>query len=188
MVLFPSVFSLMLYFSTTSLLYRYQADSRERCIKSSQAVYDRLMLRTPDREVMPFETLALLAKDDKGGIDQTKAKELIKVFRPERDGSLGKLEFVKSIDVVYKQLRLLSANISNSSQIDKAIESLFNVIFYVIVGCYVLAALGQNPRTIFFSFSSVLLGFTFMFGASSSKYFEVRWRHDVCSLMLWMLS
>jgi hypothetical protein len=60
--------------------------------------------------------LALLAKDEKGGIDQEKAKDLIRVFRPERDGSLSKLEFVKSIDAIYKELRLLAANISNSSQ------------------------------------------------------------------------
>jgi hypothetical protein len=77
---------------------------------------------------LPFETLAVLAKDVNGGINQDKAKELIKAFRPERDGSLGKLEFVKSVDVMYKRLRLLSANITNSSQIDKAIESLFNFV------------------------------------------------------------
>ena len=121
-------------------------------------------MRTPNRDTVPFETLALLAKDDKGGINQEKAKELIKVFRPERDGTIGKVEFVKSVDSVYKQLRLLSANIRNSSQIDKAIESLVNVGFYILVGCYVLSALGQNPTAIFFSFSSVILGFAFMFG------------------------
>ena len=121
-------------------------------------------MRTPGRESLPFETLALLAKDDKGGINKDKAKELIKLFRPERDGTIEKIDFVKSIDAVYKQLRLLSANISNSSQIDKAIESLVNVVFYVVVGCFVLSALGENPSAIFFSFSSVILGFAFMFG------------------------
>jgi hypothetical protein len=105
-----------------------KADSRERCIQSAQAVYDRLLLRTPHLNELPFETLAVLAKDVKGGINQDKAKELIKAFRPERNGSLGKLEFVKSVDVMYKRLRLLSANITNSSQIDKAIESLFNLV------------------------------------------------------------
>jgi len=132
------------------------------------------MLRTRHLDELPFETLVLLAKDDKGKIDQAKAKELIKVFRPERDGSLGKLEFVKSIDVIYKQLRLLSANITNSAQLDKAIESLLNIAFYIVIACYAIAALGQDPRAIFLSFSSVILGFTFMFGASASKYIEVR--------------
>ena len=131
------------------------------------------MLRTPHLRELPFETLALLAKNEKGGIDQEKAKELIKVFRPERDGSLGKLEFIKSIDVIYKQLRLLSANISNSSQIDKAIESIVNVAFYIVMGCIALTTFGEDPRAIFLSFSSVALGFAFMFGASAAKYFEV---------------
>lgn len=123
------------------------ADTRERCIQSAQQVYDRLRMRTPYLQYLPFETLALIAKDDEGGIDQKKARELIKIFRPERDGSIAKLDFVKSIDAIYKQLRLLSANVSNSSQIDKAVESIVNVFFYVILGCYVLygTSIGSAP-------------------------------------------
>lgn len=151
-----------------------QADTRERCIESAQAVYDRLMMRTPFESALPFETLVLLARNEKGDIDKEKAKELIKLIRPERDGTVGILEFVKSIDAVYKQLRLLSANISNSSQLDKAVEAIINVFYYVFLGCVVLIVFGQNPSAIFLSFSSVALGFAFMFGASASKYFEVR--------------
>ena len=81
----------------TSLL-PWKADTRENCIESAQRVYDRLLLRTPHRQQLPFETLALLAKNDDGTLDQDKAKELIRAFRPDRDGTLGKLEFVKSID------------------------------------------------------------------------------------------
>ena len=172
------------------------------------------MIRTPHSDVLPFETLALLAKNGTGGIDPDRAKELIKIFRPERDGSLGKLEFIKSIDQVskgallemylvatgvlatrklvpnpfaqrtsnifisiaqiYKQLRLLSANISNSSQIDKAIESIINIAFYIFLGCIVLTTFGEDPRALFLSFSSVALGFAFLFSASAAKYFEVR--------------
>lgn len=63
-------------------------------------MYERLLIRSPHTAVLPFETLALLAKNGTGGIDPEKAKDLIKIFRPERDGSLGKLEFIKSIDQV----------------------------------------------------------------------------------------
>ena len=125
------------------------------------------MFRTPHLQDLPFETLALLAKNGDGGINQEKARELIKLFRPERDGSLGKLEFVKSIDAVYKNLRLLSANITNSSQIDKAIESLVNFVFYFVLACIALSALGGDPKAVYLSFSGALLGFTFMFGASA---------------------
>ena len=174
-----------------------QADTREACIDSAQQVYDRLMLRTPQMQVMPFETLALLAKKDDGTIDKDKAKELIRLFRPNRDGTLGKLEWVKSVDVIYKELRLLSANITNSSQMDAAVENLVNVVFYVILGAIIIYRLGENPLELFLSFSSVLLAFAFMFvsfyfsfcfvqsapnlllikcalaqGKSSSKYFD----------------
>ena len=125
------------------------------------------MLRTPNQHELPFETLALLAKDSKGGINQEKAKELIKVFRPERDGKLSKLEFVKSIDTVYKSIRLLSANVRNSSQISKAVNGLVNILFYIILGGIVLAQLGIDPMQLFFSFSSFFLAFVFMFGKSS---------------------
>lgn len=129
-------------------------------------------MRTPHRAELPFETLALLAKDEKGAIDQEKAKDLIRVFRPERDGTMGKLEFVKSIDTVYKGFRLLSANITNSSQMDAAVENLVNVVFYIILGAIVIYRLGKNPLKLFFSFSSVILAFAFMFGKSSAKYFD----------------
>ena len=49
------------------------------------------MLRTPDRLELPFETIALLTKDDKGRINREKAKELIRVFRPDREGNITKL-------------------------------------------------------------------------------------------------
>ena len=65
------------------------------------------MLRTPNQDQVPFETLALLAKNKEGGIDEKKAKALIKFFRPGRDGKLSKLEFVKSIDAVYKSIKLV---------------------------------------------------------------------------------
>lgn len=130
-------------------------------------------MRTPGRDELSFETLALLSKDDDGRINQDKAKEMIRVFRPDREGTLTKLEFVKSIDIIYKSIRLLSANVRNSSQIDKAVENLVNTVFYIILGSFVLGQLGVNPLQLFFSLSSVILAFAFMFGNSSSKYFEV---------------
>lgn len=149
-----------------------QADTRDVCIESSQLVYERLRLRTPNRDALPFETLALLAKDENGVLNQEKAKELIRAFRPDRDGTLGKLEFVKSIDVIYKQLRLLSANISNSSQMDAAVENLVNVVFYILLAAVVIYRLGSDPVGLFLSLSSFLLLFAFSFGKTAAKYFD----------------
>jgi len=119
------------------------AESRELCVENSQKVYERLMLRTPDAEVLQFETLALLAlMDDGKTIDQQKAKDLVKLFRPDRDGNLTMLDFVRSIDTVYKEFRLLNASIVNSSQIDRAFENIINVVFYTVAVTITLSQLG----------------------------------------------
>jgi hypothetical protein len=102
------------------------ADSREACIESSQAVYDRLMLGTPLETILPFDTLALLTLDETSQVDEEMAKDLVKLFRPDRQGYLTVLDFVKSVDSVYKEFRLLSASIENSSRLDRSFENLFN--------------------------------------------------------------
>ena len=117
------------------------ADNREACIESSQEVYRRLLMRSSE-EVLQFETIALLALDEHGNLDQTKAKSLVKIFRPDRQGRLKVLDFVKSVDAVYKEFRLLAATIENSSQIDQAFERIFNVVFYIIVTTVTLSQLG----------------------------------------------
>lgn len=135
------------------------ADTRERCITCSQRLFDRLVLRTPGTKKLPFSTIALLAKDDDDGrLDKKRLKDLIRLFRPDRDGKLSKLDFVRTIDVVYKSLRQLSLNIEDSVQIDKAVEFLFNVVFYFIMGSIVLQVMGVNPLQVFVSLSSLILG------------------------------
>lgn len=72
------------------------SDTRKNCIESAQKVYEKLLLRTPEKEELNFETIALIAKNDDGSLNEGKVKELIKIFRPDRKGSLSLLEFVKS--------------------------------------------------------------------------------------------
>lgn len=86
------------------------ADTRENCIQSAQNVYRRLLLNDPDESDLNFETLALLGLQRDGTLNQAKLKEMIRLFRPNRDGSLSILEFVKSIDTVYKEIRMLRAS------------------------------------------------------------------------------
>ena len=79
---------------------------------------------------------------DNGDIDQVKVRDLVKVFRPRRDGVLTMLDFVKSTDSVYKEFRLLQASIQNSSQIDIAFENILNVFFYAVLITIILSVLG----------------------------------------------
>jgi hypothetical protein len=149
------------------------ADTRENCIESAQEVYERLLLRTPNTDVLSFEILAFLGVKKDGSLDQLKLKELVRLFRPDRDGNLPLLDFVKSIDSVYKELRMLRAAVANSSKIDQAFESIINGIFYAVVATIILSQLGFDPLALFLSVSGVVLAFAFMIGSASSKYFEV---------------
>jgi len=93
------------------------ATSRQDCLASAERVYDELLSGTPDASVLSFNVIALLTLDRKGNIDEEEAREYVKLFRPDREGNLSLLDFVKSIDVVYKELRLLRASVLNSSKV-----------------------------------------------------------------------
>lgn len=62
------------------------ADTREACIESAQKVYLRLLMRTPDETILHFDTLALIALQKDGTIDREKARDLMKLYRPDRQG------------------------------------------------------------------------------------------------------
>lgn len=70
--------------------------------------------------------LALLCLRADGTLDQRKVRELIKVFRPDRDGKLSLVDFVRSIDAVYRELRLLRASVANSSKVRVSESSRFH--------------------------------------------------------------
>lgn len=61
------------------------------------------------------------------------------------------LDFVKSVDVVYKDAKLLRATVKNSEHIDQAFEKAFNAIFYVVIVCIILSQVSLR------SFKEVLL-------------------------------
>ncbi|KAL7548223.1 hypothetical protein ACHAWF_011515 [Thalassiosira exigua] len=150
-----------------------RAKTREMCCRSSQEVFDRLMFSAMDSSVLSFSIISILAMDEAGDYQDAKIKSLIRLFRPDRDGNLSKLDFVKSIDTVYKQLRLLRASIANSGQIDTSFERIVNWFFYFFMSIIALTILGvSNIWTVFLSFNTFFLGFSFLFGAAASNYFE----------------
>lgn len=137
------------------------AGTREDCVTSSQEVFHRLMMISNSDEVLNFEVLALLGVKTDGTLDQNKLMELIKLFRPDRDGSLSMVQFVRSVDKVYKEVRMLRASIHNSSKVDGQFETIFNICFYTIVLIIVLSIIGLDPFALFVSVSGLILGFAF---------------------------
>uniref|UniRef100_A0A6T7I8N1 Mechanosensitive ion channel MscS domain-containing protein n=1 Tax=Attheya septentrionalis TaxID=420275 RepID=A0A6T7I8N1_9STRA len=148
------------------------AKTRAECVESAQNTYLRLLKHTPEKSILPFETLSLIAVDNVGGLEQKKTKSLVKIFRPDGKGELKLLDFVKACDSVYKELRLFRAGTANSSQIDLAFESIVNVLFFFLLGMLVLTIMELDPLALFLSLSGLLLSFAFMFGSAAAKYFE----------------
>lgn len=148
------------------------ASTREECVRSTETVYKQLKQATPNSQHVVFDTLALSSIQRDGTLDEPKLRELIKVFRPDREGNLSLLDFCKSVDAVYKELRLFRASVANAARVDRSFEKIIDFVFYFIVGGISLAILGIDPFALFAAISGFILGFAFMIGAACSKYFE----------------
>ncbi|KAL7465007.1 hypothetical protein ACHAXS_005338 [Conticribra weissflogii] len=158
--------------SPTSVLLQYliSARTREMCVESSQQVYRRLMESAEDgATALPFSVFSALATDDSGKLVNDKMRSLIRLFRPDRQGNLTKLDFVKSIDTVYKELRLLRASIANSAQIDIAFERIINFFYYFFVGIIAILIWGINVFPFLLSSTTYFLGLALLFGAAAGN-------------------
>ena len=136
------------------------AGTREDTIISSQEVYEKLLLDSSE-DCLNFQVLARIGVRSDGSLDQQKLVDLIKLFRPDRDGTLSMIDFVKSVDAVYRELRLLRASVNNSSKIDSAFENIFNIVFYFIILVIILGVMGLNPLEMFLAVTGVVLAFAF---------------------------
>jgi len=137
------------------------AGTREDCVISSQEVFSLLLNMSDSETLLNFEVIALLGAKNDGTLDQDKLIDLIKLFRPDRDGTLSMVHFVRSVDTVYKEVRMLRASVHNSSKVDGQFETIFNFFFYLIIAVIVLNVLGLDPFAIFVSVSGLILGFAF---------------------------
>ncbi|GAX10966.1 hypothetical protein FisN_2Lh496 [Fistulifera solaris] len=152
-----------------------ETTSRENLVINAQKLFQTLRGLDEEGEdtmEISFDVLALAAIDDHGDLDEVALKELIRILRPDRNGKLKLLDFVKSFDAVYKEAKLLSAGVRNCEKIDKAFENVIDVVFYLVALCIILNQLGLSPLALFLSLSSFVLAFAFMIGSASSRMFE----------------
>jgi hypothetical protein len=153
------------------------ASTRTNCILSAEKLYGKLLKRqnkSDSRDVLNFETLSAIALGTDSTLDQAKVRKLARVFRPNRKGELSVLDWCKSCDAVYKEMRFLNSSIHNASQIDRAYERILNVAFYALLGIVVFGMLGFSALEFLLSLSAILVAFAFMIGPASSTYFDVR--------------
>jgi hypothetical protein len=119
---------------------------------------------------LKFHTLALTALDEDGNLDTQKTKELMAVFRPTREGDITLIDFAKSVDTVYKEIRKIRASVANDGRMNATAESLINICFYFILVCVFLAALGLDPIVVFGGLSAFIISFSFCVSGASSDY------------------
>jgi hypothetical protein len=96
------------------------ASSRKNCILSAESLYGIFLERqnrSDKRGVLNFETLSAVAWREDNTVDRAKLKILARVFRPGRNGELTVLEWCKSCDAVYREMRFLSSSIHSASQV-----------------------------------------------------------------------
>ena len=73
-----------------------RADSRDACVASSAKVYEKLVTsQEADSANLKFATLAEIATNSHGQINQKKVKRLIDVFRPNKNKELSLLDFTR---------------------------------------------------------------------------------------------
>lgn len=153
------------------------ARTREACIQSAQRVFTTLQQHTSNTtKSLPFETIAIVARKPDGSLNEPYVRQLLRTFRPDRQGNLTLLDFCKSVDNTYKKLRMLQASIKNASQIDNAAEKLYNVIFYLAYFSIVQSGLlGMHFFTnVFALLFAVVTPLSFALSNACGKYVEVR--------------
>ncbi|KAK1737000.1 mechanosensitive ion channel family protein [Skeletonema marinoi] len=124
------------------------AFSRDSCIKSSKALYKRLLALTPGSTVLHFDVIGVLAYNADDSFDERKAKD------------------------AYKKLRYLRAGTGNSTLIDEVLENFFNGAFSFCLALAVMTILKMNPWALLVSLSTILVSFAFAFGPSVAQIIE----------------
>jgi hypothetical protein len=129
----PSISSIVLFRASVSYLYTDFPFSpafgfvktRVQMVDGAQEVYARLVEKQNDGDVLTFQTIAQTAVK-KGKLKEETVKDLVRVFRPTRDGLLTLLDFCKSVDALYKDLRLLRVALANEAKMNKTSETMIN--------------------------------------------------------------
>ena len=149
------------------------ADDRKTCVFSAQEVYKRLLRHTPNETLLPFETISILAVNEYGDLSEEKTKPFVRLFPPDGNGTLTMLDFVKSCDEIYRKFRTFRAALANSSVMNNAYERIVNGVYFFLTFILVLIILRFDVLQTLVTMMSLILSFSFAFGAAVSKFTEV---------------
>ena len=151
-----------------------QASTREVCCRSAQRTFRRLTDGDKNSNKVSFDAINVLAITEDGYLDETKQKDMRRLFRPDHNNDVSLASFVQACDNVYKQLRYFRASVANASLIDKFLEDIISNVFNGLLVLLLLSALGFNPYPVLVSMAALLVSTTFAFKTSAANYIEVR--------------
>jgi len=146
--------------------------TRNKCVRSAMKVYKRLLRFTPEEDNVQFDVIGTLAYDRDGKVDDKKVKQIVSLFRPDKNDELTMLAFIQSCDTVYKKVRFFRASLQNSATIDIVLSNLLDWFFFFVLGLTVMNILGSDPWPLLVSLSTLVVSFAFAFGPSLAKYIE----------------
>jgi hypothetical protein len=113
-------------------------------------------MKTHEADKLKFETLLVVALNEDGTLDRGKIKMLKRLFKPNRNGDITLLDFIKACHDVYKRIKMFRAKTLNSAQLDDAFEQLINIVFYFALILVALTIFGVDPFNVFISLTGEL--------------------------------
>lgn len=94
------------------------ADSRKNCLASASRLFHGLLSLQNEKNFLKFRTLGELAinpNGPNGSIDPAKLQRLVQLLRPNKEMVIDAICFARSVDKVYRELKMLVAGIRNAS-------------------------------------------------------------------------
>lgn len=145
--------------------------TRESFIEVSQVVFENLGKKKSQYEIS-FECFSQLAKRSDGSTDKSQVAALSKLLHPSQRGQVSKLDFVESMDCVYKTAMILIANMNNSCQIHRDIEGVANVILYTVALVMLPGVFGADANILVLTLFGVFVTFTFLVYCTGVEYLK----------------
>uniref|UniRef100_A0A6U5LXY5 Mechanosensitive ion channel MscS domain-containing protein n=1 Tax=Corethron hystrix TaxID=216773 RepID=A0A6U5LXY5_9STRA len=148
------------------------ANTRDDCVASSERLYRRLLAKYSPGDSLPFDVVASAARDKDGATDPAAVRQLLKIFRPDKEGHLALLEFAQSVDSVYKRLRLLEASAKNSCHLEKVLHQSLSFLFYILFVLFGLQFAGFDLMRTIALIGGASLAVSFAFSGAVANIFE----------------
>jgi len=144
-------------------------ETRQSLVDSAKKLYINLASTQESHEdTLRFETIAKASS--LGSFDNRNC--VATVFTPDKDGTLSEMQFVESVEKVYKKLVCLYKASENATSIDAFLEGFVDGLFFVCSAFFFLAVFGLHSLALSLGAASLGLSLLVLSSAAVSSYIE----------------